>query len=103
MSRRVTTGSSLPPLAKLGTPRGQTSDGGLVENTPRAVSSVRERRTNGSRRAASQGAGVAASSEGEVPAVVQEKILAEISHELGNFFHKLYYWSDYLKERPTRK
>ena len=34
---------------------------------------------------------------------VQEKVLAEIAHELGNFFHKLYYWSDYLKERPTRK
>ena len=33
----------------------------------------------------------------------QEKVLAEITHELGNFFHKLYYWSDYLKEKPTRK
>jgi len=29
--------------------------------------------------------------------VVQERVLAEISHELGNFFHKLYYWSDYIK------
>jgi len=36
-------------------------------------------------------------------AVAQEKVLAEIAHELGNFFHKLYYWSDYLKEKPTRK
>jgi signal transduction histidine kinase len=35
--------------------------------------------------------------------MVQEKVLAEIAHELGNFFHKLYYWSDFLKERPTRK
>ena len=35
--------------------------------------------------------------------VVQEKVLAEIAHELGNFFHKLYYWSDFLKERQTRK
>jgi signal transduction histidine kinase len=35
--------------------------------------------------------------------LVQEKVLAEITHELGNFFHKLYYWSDYLKERPARK
>ena len=35
--------------------------------------------------------------------LVQEKVLAEITHELGNFFHKLYYWSDYLKEKPTRK
>jgi signal transduction histidine kinase len=103
MSRRVTTGSSLPPLAKLGTPRGQTSDGGVGENAPRAVPSARERRTNGQRGAAVEAAGVVATPEGEVPAVVQEKILAEIAHELGNFFHKLYYWSDYLKERPTRK
>jgi len=36
-------------------------------------------------------------------AFVQEKVLAEIAHELGNFFHKLYYWSDYLKEKPVRK
>jgi hypothetical protein len=35
--------------------------------------------------------------------IVQEKVLAEITHELGNFFHKLYYWSDYLKEKPARK
>src|SRR5437867_2955815 len=33
--------------------------------------------------------------------LVQEKVLSEISHELGNFFHKLYYWSDYLKEQPA--
>ena len=38
------------------------------------------------------------------PAVlVEEKVIAEITHELGNFFHKLYYWSDYLKEKPARK
>jgi signal transduction histidine kinase len=35
--------------------------------------------------------------------LVEEKVLAEIAHELGNFFHKLYYWSDYLKERTPRK
>jgi len=35
--------------------------------------------------------------------LVQEKVLAEIAHELGNFFHKLYYWSDYLKDKPARK
>jgi signal transduction histidine kinase len=33
----------------------------------------------------------------------QEKVIAEIAHELGNFFHKLYYWSDYLKERGSRQ
>jgi signal transduction histidine kinase len=37
------------------------------------------------------------------PGVMQEKVLAEIAHELGNFFHKLYYWSDFLKERPGRQ
>jgi signal transduction histidine kinase len=36
-------------------------------------------------------------------AQVQEKVLAEIVHELGNFFHKLYYWADFLKQRPSRK
>ena len=39
----------------------------------------------------------------EESALVQEKVLAEITHELGNFFHKLYYWSDYLKEKPARQ
>ena len=34
--------------------------------------------------------------------VVQEKVLADIRHELGNFFHKLYYWSEYLREKPAR-
>jgi signal transduction histidine kinase len=38
-----------------------------------------------------------------VPVLVEEKVLAEIAHELGNFFHKLYYWSDYLKEHAPRK
>ena len=33
---------------------------------------------------------------------IQEKVLAEIGHELGNFFHKLYYWSDFLQESPGR-
>jgi signal transduction histidine kinase len=35
--------------------------------------------------------------------LLQEKVLAEISHELGNFFHKLYYWSQYLREAPARE
>ncbi len=33
------------------------------------------------------------------PAAVQERVLAEVGHELGNFFHKLYYWAEYLQER----
>jgi hypothetical protein len=28
---------------------------------------------------------------------VDERVLDDLSHELGNFFHKLYYWSDYIK------
>jgi hypothetical protein len=27
----------------------------------------------------------------------QEEVVAEILHDLGNFFHKLYYWADYLR------
>jgi len=29
----------------------------------------------------------------------EERVLSDISHELGNFFHKLYYWTDYLQEK----
>jgi len=29
----------------------------------------------------------------------QDRVLAEISHELGNLFHKLYYWAEFLQER----
>src|SRR5262245_2051455 len=29
------------------------------------------------------------------PSVAEERVLAEISHELGNFFHKLYYWAEF--------
>jgi hypothetical protein len=31
----------------------------------------------------------------------QERVLAEMSHELGNFFHKLYYWSEHLRSSGT--
>ncbi len=31
--------------------------------------------------------------------LADEHMLGEISHELGNYFHKLYYWVDYLKAR----
>src|SRR5205807_3014334 len=34
---------------------------------------------------------------------IQEKVIAEIGHELGNFFHKLYYWSDFLQDKPARQ
>lgn len=35
-------------------------------------------------------------------ALAQEKVLGEITHELGNFFHKLYYWAEYLRDAPAR-
>jgi hypothetical protein len=28
----------------------------------------------------------------------EEQVLGEIAHELGNFFHKLYYWAEFLQE-----
>jgi hypothetical protein len=51
----------------------------------------------------------AASNEGPVvtdplwleqrPSASEERVLAEIAHELGNFFHKLYYWAEFLQEK----
>src|SRR5262249_61906932 len=35
--------------------------------------------------------------DGHPPA--HDRVLAEISHELGNLFHKLYYWAEFLQER----
>ena len=36
------------------------------------------------------------------PSPRQERLLSEISHELGNYFHKLYYWAELLREqRPA--
>jgi hypothetical protein len=33
-----------------------------------------------------------------VAPVVGERVVAEIRHEVGNYFHKLYYWADFLTE-----
>jgi signal transduction histidine kinase len=33
--------------------------------------------------------------------VAEERVLAEIAHELGNFFHKLYYWAEFLQEKRS--
>jgi hypothetical protein len=30
-----------------------------------------------------------------------DHILGEISHEMGNYFHKLYYWTEYLRDRGS--
>src|SRR4030095_13500187 len=35
----------------------------------------------------------------EQPSASEERVLAEIAHELGNFFHKLYYWAEFLQEK----
>src|SRR4029077_10043390 len=41
--------------------------------------------------------------EAALSIAAQEQVLADVSHDLGNFFHKLYYWADYLQEkRPKR-
>jgi hypothetical protein len=31
--------------------------------------------------------------------LADERVLGEISHEMGNYFHKLYYWTEHLKSR----
>ena len=36
---------------------------------------------------------------GMQPDATHERVLGEISHELGNFFHKLYYWTEFLEEK----
>ena len=36
-------------------------------------------------------------------ATASEGVLADVQHELGNYFHKLYYWSDFLQERGTKR
>jgi hypothetical protein len=28
-----------------------------------------------------------------------ERVIAEVDHELGNYFHKLYYWAEFLQEK----
>jgi hypothetical protein len=35
--------------------------------------------------------------DGGTLVVVEDAVLTEISHELGNLFHKLYHWSDYFR------
>jgi hypothetical protein len=49
-----------------------------------------------------------ATSEGDAPVepsadtglgIPDDHILGEISHEMGNYFHKLYYWTEYLRDR----
>jgi hypothetical protein len=45
---------------------------------------------------------IAEAVRGADPSPRQERLLGEISHELGNYFHKLYYWAELLREqRPA--
>jgi len=37
--------------------------------------------------------------EQQTLALTDERVLGEISHEMGNYFHKLYYWTEHLKSR----
>jgi len=36
-------------------------------------------------------------------AAADERVIAEIGHELGNYFHKLYYWAEFLRERRSEE
>ena len=33
--------------------------------------------------------------------VIGERVVADVRHEIGNYFHKLYYWADFLAESRT--
>jgi len=41
-----------------------------------------------------------ATSEPSVPVapLIGERVVADVRHEIGNYFHKLYYWADFLTE-----
>lgn len=40
----------------------------------------------------------ASSAPSVATAASQERVLADMSHELGNLFHRLYYWAEYLRD-----
>jgi hypothetical protein len=107
MSRGVATGSRRSALTKVATRA--KGDGGAsiparVAETLAAMSASKLPGREGHQKLGPLTARPPAGRPDHGTAVlVQEKVLAEITHELGNFFHKLYYWSDYLKEKPSRK
>jgi signal transduction histidine kinase len=107
MSRGVATGSRRPALPKL-TASSKGNGGAAVparlSETFQAMSANKLSPPEGQQKLGPLAARLPAPRPDHATTVlVQEKVLAEIAHELGNFFHKLYYWSDYLKEKPTRK
>jgi signal transduction histidine kinase len=109
MSRGVvTTGPRRPPPAKLAGARAKGHGGAMltarVVETLAVMSATKVPGPEGPQKLGPRAAPLPAmQSQQGTPVLVQEKVLAEITHELGNFFHKLYYWSDFLKERPARK
>src|SRR6185295_19799090 len=111
MPRETVSGPGRSRLARL-VPRRDSGGGaartGQIGNAPIAMSANKYPASTGPgsdpRKRGPLGVRPAARrTEPSTAVVVQEKVLSEIRHELGNFFHKLYYWSDYLKERPTRQ
>jgi len=46
---------------------------------------------------ASAGDGGAPDGPGHAP-VIGDRVVADVRHEIGNYFHKLYYWADFLTE-----
>jgi hypothetical protein len=52
----------------------------------------------GARSEASDVEGHLPEASGDEPLIpVDQKVLSDLRHSLGNYFHKLYYWADYLK------
>ena len=110
MSRGVaTSGPRRPALSRL-SGRGSKGTGGAllpgrIVETFAAMSAGKIPGPEGAQKMGPRAAATPAvrPEHGTAAVVRDEKVLAEISHELGNFFHKLYYWSDYLKEKPARK
>lgn len=78
----------------------------MTTRMPRELAtSSRSRRTSARKRTSSAVVPVATATDGPVSGADgdpgQEAALSEIRHEVGNFFHKLYYWLDTLRDAPA--
>jgi signal transduction histidine kinase len=100
-------GSRRPPLAVVPVPRvnrvGGVAVAGRSNDAPTIMSASKYSGLSPDRLGPVAVHPLARHGEQGTSVIAQEKVLAEIRHELGNFFHKLYYWSDYLKEKPARQ
>jgi len=111
MSRGMaTTGSRRRPLSKVPVSRSRRGRGAVIPaRTTETIAAMSATKLPGPEAPqkfgplAARSAAAVRSDLSTQQMLAQEKVLAEISHELGNFFHKLYYWSDYLKEKPSRQ